>query len=215
MAVCQGNCQNCNSSCNWHCNSCDSCNICNSSCEGSCENNKQLVSNTSIGTFCFRKNSNGNRLKGGTEVSNPSDADLFLTANEWNKLISKIESAYRLSSDLPDTGADKYQGKDIKAGVQYNNEFMTAFMFDGAITRMKYATNGSTSPGNSGKQKEDVIYASYFRDLEDYFNNSFKIYYCNSCNNCNSCNSSCQGCNSCNNCQSCQGGDSCCQTPKT
>lgn len=206
MSVCQGSCQNCNSTCNGSCNSCNSCNTCNSSCQGACQSNKQSVSNA-IGRFCFRKNTTSTRL---------AKDDTFLTNLEWNNLLSKIVQGYSLKGQPLSMDVYNYQNKSIAAGG--DNLFMSAHMYNGAIAKMRYGTTGNGSPGSYEKQggpTGDIIYAKYFRDLEDYFNNEFSVNYCNTCDNCNACNSSCQGCNTCNNCNSCEGNDSCCEcTPQ-
>lgn len=202
MGVCQGNCQNCNSTCNWSCNNCNTCNSCNSSCEGACQSNKQLAS-TAVGNFCFRKNTSSTQLK---------TDDTFLTSSEWNNLLNYIVKGYSLKGQPLTMDVYDYQDKTILAGS--NNLFMSAHMYNGAIAKMRYSTEGTETPGTYekvGGPTGDIIYAKYFRDLEDYFNDKFSVNYCNTCDNCNSCNASCEGCNSCNSCQVCQGNDSCCE----
>ena len=209
MAQCQGSCQDCNSTCNWKCNSCNGCQTCNASCEGSCQNNKQKVSQiSSIGSFYFRNGKSAINLQN----------DTFLTSDEWNRILDYINKGYSLTGNpLSSTNVYTYNNLSIKAGKEYSNEFMSANMFNGAIAKMRKSTVGSETPGTyvkKGGANGDIIYAKYFKDLEDYFNNEFSVNYCNTCNSCNGCDTSCNGCNSCNGtCQSCQGNDSCCQTP--
>ena len=69
-------------------------------------------------------------------------------------------------------------------------------MFNGAIAKMRKSTVGSETPGTyvkTGGANGDIIYAKYFKDLEDYFNNEFSVNYCNTCNSCNGCDTSCKG----------------------
>lgn len=187
------------------CNSCDSCNSCltscNScnSCNGNCQSNKQLIS-SKLGKFCFRNNTSNNRL---------AKDDLFLTEDEWNKLITFIYNGYNLAGS-----PNKSQANSVNTFKVDDIKMMKASMFNGAMQKMNYAsTNSNTVP--SGYKKEggpngDIVYASYFRDLEDYTNTVFKSVYCDDCN-------SCEGCLSCNSCQSgqCSTSSYCCACDKS
>ena len=115
-----------------------------------------------------------------------------------------ISSGYSLKGNplaLYSNGVYTYNNLSIKAGVN-NNIFMSANMYNGAIAKMRYASTGEGTPGEyqkSGGANGDIIYASYFNDLEDYANNNFKVNYCNTCQVCNGCYNYCQGNNSCCN----------------
>ena len=164
---------------------CQDCDSCNSSCEGSCEENKQSVSEA-IGEFYFR----------GTTYSLDTDSK-FLTAQEWNNLIDKIVAAYSLGG-LNAEGVDKYNNQSIRAGIEYDNEFMTANMWNGAYIRMKWATTNNDSfddKKKTGGSSGDIIYAKYFTELEKYFNDEFKVNYCDECDDCDSCDNDHSCCN--------------------
>lgn len=163
------------------CSSCDldACQNCDN-CNGKCQDSKQKISNEN-GTFSFRSKS--------LEKDQP-----FLTAAEWNKLIDYIKDGYELSNAINTTGDTAYNGKNLRAGKKYENEFMSANMWNGAYARMKYLSTGSNNLGSAektGGPNGDIILASYFTDLEDYANYNFKTTYCDG-----SCESSCNICNS-------------------
>lgn len=186
-------CQSCNT-----CQNCNSCNDCNT-CQYRCQLNAQTVSSECQNTFKFRDKA-------------IEDNSLFLSADEWNSLIKYIYNGYKLQDyfDYSQDYFSTYNGKDIRAGKSFNNEFMSANMFNGAYAKMKYLGTGNSSLGNwkkKGGPEGDIIRAKYFNDLQEYANTEMKIQKgtrCVTCNNCNSCDS-CEGCNTCN------GDNSCCE----
>lgn len=184
------------------CNSCDTCNSCLTNCNscnicnGSCQSSAQLISKK-LGKFCFRCNQNQtNNINKRLEKD-----DLFLTDNEWNSLIQRLYDAYNLKGSPHQNyanGVYTYDTKDTRAGQTYNNVFMSANMYNGAIAKMRWTTEQSNTAGSytkSAGNDGDIIKAEYFRDLEDYANTKFSSPYCDNC-------VSCQGCLSCNSCQS-------------
>lgn len=194
-------CQSCNSCMGCmgcqDCVSCQSCNTCQLCvrCEGTCNTSQafctvgsQLVS-SHLGSFDFN-----------TSFSTDS---LFFSKANWNKIFTYIRDAYnyggagRLSTSLPSSDP---------------NDFMTADMFNqvaGELSRL-----GSTASINrvSGGSEGTIVYGSYFQNLENYANNTFRLNR-SQCQSCNSdCNVDCDNCQRCNSCQlcvsRCQGCDS-------
>lgn len=180
------------------CTSCDSnaCQGCDN-CNGTCQDKAQLVSKK-LGTFSFRS-------------SPPIATDqVFLSDAEWNNLITYIKNAYNISQANPGTGDGVYNGESLYAGKAYNNEFMSANMWNGAYARMLYLTTGdgtlNTSEKKTGGPDGDIVRAKYFTQLQNYANNSLKTLYCDSscqgvCNNCNSQTKTESYCCSCDTCQ--------------
>lgn len=121
-----------------------------------------------------------------------------MSDEEWDRFLDKIASGYNLAGSPHNgygNGVYTYKDKDIKAK---NKTHMEAHMYNGAIAKMRWVGENDGSPGiyeKKGGAKGDIIFAQYFRDLEDYFNQNFISTYCDNCN-------SCEGCNSCNVCES-------------
>ena len=163
---------------------------------------------------------------------------LFLTSTEWNSLIQHVLNGYNqrknTNIDIDDfsiyTSCENYN--EIRAGEEYGNTFMSADMFNGILAKMKWlTTNGvsNTLPEEEGKFGDeypylrkmvpnDIIYAKYFDDLQNYANNlthQIETTICfsgvtSSCCGCNTCvfegGSGCNACDSdCTNAQ-CGGG---------
>ena len=124
--------------------------------------------------------------------------DLFLTQQEWDNFLDYIANGYDLEGSPHNgygSGVYTYNNKSIKAK---DNTFMTANMYNGAISKMRWVSEEERAPGEyekSGGFDGDIIKAKYFRDLEDYYNKNFKSKYCDDCN-------SCEACDSCNDCES-------------
>lgn len=181
------------------CNSCQTCNTCNRchSCQYRCQLSAQIVSQECSNSFSFRNET----LK---------KDDLFLTAEEWNRLISYIHSGYDLQDNYNSSLEEfsKYQGKDIRAGKSYNNEFMSAHMFNGAFAKMKYLGSNDSSLGSDQRNPGEVIKASYFNDLETYAIKDMQIQKGTRCVTCNIC----ETCDNCQICVSCNGVNGCCNS---
>lgn len=194
-------CQTCNT-----CQGCNSCQSCNSNCNDTGCNTIQAFCSTNVGqrvgTFSFGQSVSGDQT--------------FLTKTNWNKIITYINNAYAAGG-----GEKGVDGGDSGLPESDSNTFMTAAMFNlvsEALCNLgKYEENTVDSVdgpslrvkgmqvNNKGQitYEGDVIYGSYFEDLEKYAN--FLRYKTTQCDNCNS------GCNvTCNDCQSCNAGG--CQT---
>lgn len=195
-------CQRCNSGCQSQntCSWCNDCEACNVNCDGVVGCNACLSfceSAQSVGGFSFNQS-----LQGG---------DLFLTKTNWNRLITYINNAYKKGNvSLTDnaqsgkgvigTGA----GGDSGLPESDSNDFMTASMFNKVSEAL--GGLGSTGPTRRVKANIDIVYGSYFQDLEDYAN--ILLYKDTQCYNCNaSCNIKCNTCLVCNveNCGKCDG----------
>lgn len=204
-------CESC-VSCQAQCNSCNMpcqvCNSCNTS-QTLCSLYGQLATNN-IGQFSWGRNICA-------YGENDNNNSLFLSTSEWNSLIDHIYEAYcegdlvnawGTSQDGDKTAFCQYNYKDIRAGEEYNNIFMSANMYNGAISKMRYLTSGNGTPGNyqkTGGTNGDIITASAFNALKEYANMTFKLnsLQCDRCNvTCQtcvtSCNVMCNGCNGCN-----------------
>ena len=143
---------------------------------------------------------------------------MFLSADEWNKVVEHIFNAYNQRKDY-DSSIDDFivysncENNDIiKAGLEYDNEFMSADMFNGVLAKAKYFNENnsdiSTQSGQFGSKYPslkkmtpdvDIIYAKYFTDLEKYI--SDMKHPAGSCIKCNSGLITCCGCDHCNTCQ--------------
>lgn len=157
--------------------------------------------------------------------------DMFLSADEWNKVVEHIFNAYNQREDY-NASIDDFivysncENNDIiKAGLEYDNEFMSADMFNGVLAKAKYFNekNSNISTGfgpdypNLKKMipDVDVVYAKYFNELEKYVSNM--KHPKGSCINCNTGLITCCGCDNCDtSCEtacevSCQSGCQVCQ----
>lgn len=213
-------CQRCNSGCQSQnsCTFCNSCQSCNTNCNGSVCNTKQNFCSTDqfVGSFSF-----GQDL--GTD-------DIFLTKNNWNKIFTFINNAYlegstSLVNRARSGNGVKNPGNGGDSGLPNSdpNEFMTAQMFNDVSEAL--GNLGNIGPSRRVVKDVDMIYGSYFQDLENYADNLlFKTTQCDNCNvacnvqcntclkcnandNCGACNNGCQNhspsscCSSCNTCQ--------------
>lgn len=135
-----------------------------------------------------------------------SKGQIFLNKNNWNRLIRYINDAYDEGSRCD---ASEY-GIDSDLPSSDSNDYMTAEMFNkvaAAITRL------DSSKSLIEVSVGDVIYGSYFEDLEYYADYlKYKYHQCDRCDM--DCNVSCDTCNSCNGssqavycCSSCNNGE--------
>lgn len=178
------------------CQTCNSCQDC-VSCQGTCNTSQAFcaVSSQKVGSFSFNQC-----------VSSGETVYKFRT--DWNRLITHINNAYAAGS--------KSNGGDSGLPSSDTNEFITAAMFN----KISAALGGLGSAGPSrrvkgksnGDSTADVIYGSYFEDLETYANNlKYKTSQCDNCNT--KCNVTCNG-GTCENhsqtncCSSCNNGES-------
>lgn len=184
-------CSSCNGGYN-SCRTCNSCQSCNTSCNtaGGCNSAQNFCStNQRVGSFSFNQcHTSGQTVQG------------FRT--DWNRLINYINTAY--------AAGRKQNGGDSGLPTEDTNDFLTAKMFNAIAIAL--GNLGSTGPSrrvkgkSNGDTTEDVIYGSYFEELETYANQL--QYNSNQCNSCNlTCNSDCCSCQKCNvsNCGSCNG----------
>jgi hypothetical protein len=171
-----------------------------------------------------------------TGISNNqnSNTSLFLSADEWNKLITFVYEAYQMrlyydnsKKEFSDyTNAAKYEANnteykgDIRAGAEYNNgrnAFMTAHMANGILAKMYYFQeeqhDSLNTYGKKGGPSGDIITAEYFNYLSEYANNleikkgdrcAIKCNSCQDCDDCQVCNV-----NVCETTTTCQGCNSC------
>ena len=194
-------CQSCNSGCQSQntCSKCNSCESCNVNCNGSGCN--------TIQNFCST-----NQSAGGFSFNQPlKKDDLFLTKVNWNRLITYINNAYKKGSTSLSNRAQSGNGV-TSTGIGGNsglpesdpNDFMTEDMFNKVSQAL--GGLGSSGPTRRVKANVDIVYGSYFQDLENYANNL--QYKKSQCNNCNAgCNVKCNTCLVCNveNCGACDG----------
>lgn len=194
MAGCQtcNQCQYCVNcqSCNTNCNNPSGCNTI----QAFCSINKQQV-----GSFNF-------------DQCVSSGQTVYKFRDSWNRLITHINNAYAAGKES-NGGQSGLPSSDT-------HEFITAAMFNKISDAL--GGLGSTGPSrrvrgkSTGDTIEDVIYGSYFEDLEDYANKlKYKTSQCDACNaGCNVICNSCQKCNTggCQNhspsscCSSCNNG---------
>lgn len=194
-------CQSCNSGCQSQntCSKCNSCESCNVNCNGSGCNTIQTfcVSNQKVGSFSFNQ---------------PIGTDeLFLKKTNWNRLITHINNAYAkgsasLSNNAQSGTGVRNPGNGGNSGLPDSdeNDFMTADMFNKVSIAL--GNLGSAGPSRRVVADVDIVYGSYFKDLENYANNL--QYKSSQCNNCNAgCNVKCNTCLVCNveNCGACNG----------
>lgn len=178
------------------CQTCDSCQNC-VTCQGTCNSSQAFCSigGQSVGGFSFNQC-----------VSSGESVYQFRT--NWNRLITYINNAYAAGT-TQNGGSSGLPSKD-------DNEFITASMFNkisaalgglgssGPSKRVKGASNGDST--------SDVIYGSYFENLESYANTlKYTTSQCNTCNT--GCNVTCNGGGCQNNspsncCSSCNTGES-------
>ena len=194
-------CQSCNS-CNYGntCSKCNSCESCNVNCNG--------ASCNTIQAFC----STSGQSAGGFSFNQPIGKDeLFLTKTNWNRLITYIREAYNKGSNSLTNNAQSGngvsspgKGGDSGLPVSDTNIFMTADMFNKVSSAL--GGLGSSGPSRRVQTDVDIVYGSYFKDLETYANNlNYKKTQCNNCNA--GCNVKCNTCLVCNveNCGACNG----------
>lgn len=214
-------CQRCNSGCQYcnSCEKCDSCEQCNTACDGGgC---------LTIQSFCATSGQSAGGFSFGQSVAGE---EFFLTKKNWNKIFTYINDAYAKGSASPSnkaqsgTGASAPgNGGDSGLPASDEHEFMTDTMFNKVSEAL--GNLGSSGPSRRVKADVDLIYGSYFKDLESYANGlQYKTTQCDDCNvacnvkcntclkcndngNCDSCNNGCQSdtyrscCSSCNTCQ--------------
>lgn len=190
------------------CEACVNCEKCNGSCEicnaeTICKVNGSQLASMAVGSFVW--NDDMNEL---------SENDIFLTASEWNRFIEKIYKAYEAGERWCAYGPpeekpgikkfSQYNGKDIRAGTEYGHEHMTANMYNGAIAKMRYLTEGKGSPpksytkyavGDENKPEGDIITATAFNLLTKYQRETMKL----KSDQCDSCNNYCETGNTCDN----------------
>lgn len=205
-------CSNCNVDCqNLNtCQSCNSCESCNSSCNagaGACN---------TIQAFC----SIGGQSVGGFSFGSCVSSDQFIDIDSsWNGLLSYINAAYAKGSSSLSNGAQSGSGvsgsgnagssglpnidTSFKNTDSQKKGFITANMFN----QIAAALGGLGSSGpNTSVKSNDIIYGSYFEQLETYAN--ILQYQTTQCDNCNAgCNVKCNTCLKCNeeNCGTCNG----------
>ena len=194
-------CQSCNNGCESQntCSWCNSCESCVDNCNGVGCNDRQNFCRTGkdVGDFSFNQS-----LQGG---------DLFLTKTNWNRLITYINNAYKKGSSSLTNNAQSGNGVtgtgtggDSGLPESDSNDFMTASMFNKVSKAL--GGLGSAGPARRVQANIDIVYGSYFQDLEDYAN---KLQYKETqCYNCNAaCNVKCNTCLVCNvqNCGKCDG----------
>lgn len=190
-------CQSCN-----NCQGCNSCQSCNTACNSVGCNTIQAfcsIGGQSVGSFDFNQC--------------VSAGQTFLTKANWNRLITYIRNAYAEGT--------KQNGGDSGLPASDTNTYMTADVFNKVSAAL--GGLGSTGPSRRVKAKSatddgDVVYGSYFEDLESYANNL--KYKTNQCDNCNTgCNVTCTGCQKCNSggCQNNSPTNCCssCNSPQT
>lgn len=176
------------------CESCDSC-------MASCEHSFQKMSDIQ-GKFYFRDY--GKSLK-----TNES----FLTAKEWNSLITYIIEGYEKTGNTTTAASYKYNDKTIFAkGNSESNYYpglegqtiMTANMYNGALAKMKYLAEDKI---NTTVAQGAQITATYFNNLVDYANKYFGLKNGTTGNYCAKCLGSDEATYCCD--ESSGGGDSC------
>lgn len=181
------------------CQSCDSCQGCNG-CQ-SCNTNCNSTGCNTIQAFC---STGGQRVGTFSFDQCVSSNETFLTKQNWNRLITYINSAY--------SAGTQQNGGNSGLPTSDTNDFMTKDMFNKVSSAL--GNLGSTTDKRQ-VEVNDVIYGIYFEALENYAN-TLK-YKTSQCNNCNT------GCNvTCNGCQKCNGGgcqnnspSSCCSSCNT
>lgn len=194
-------CQSCNSCHSGNtCSYCNSCMSCNSSCNASSGCN-------TIQSFCSKSQSAGGFSFNQTIAKD----ELLVTRANWNRLITYIRNAYaKGSSSLVNnaksgsgvSGSGKGGTPDLPESD--TNTYMTADIFNKVSIAL--GGLGSTGPERRVTKDVDIIYGSYFKDLETYANNL--KYKTTQCDNCNAgCNVKCNTCLTCNveNCGRCNG----------
>lgn len=173
------------------CQTCDSCQYC-VRCQ-SCNTNCNSSGCNTIQAFC----SIGKQTVGSFDFNQcvSSGETVYKFRTNWNRLITYINDAYEAGR--------KSNGGSSGLPSSDTNEFITAAMFNKISAAL--GGLGSTGPSrrvkgkSTGDTTEDVIYGSYFEDLESYANNL--KYKTSQCDNCNT------GCNvTCDRCQKCDSG---------
>lgn len=186
------------------------CEVCNS-CQDGCEKSFQKISAIKGEQFYFRD------YYGETFERN----DKFLTAEEWNRLITYIIEGYELIGNVTTEDSYKYNDEAIYAKGVSDPEYydgkgqtiMTANMYNGALAKMEFLSGEKPSnPISSG----DLIQANYFNNLQEYANEYFGLKngstgrYCEDCQGTNQATYCCDessgggggteggGCTSCN-----------------
>lgn len=181
-------CESCNVECENEntcsvCNSCekcdDGCQVCDT-CQRGCQSSQAFcaVGSQVVGSFSFNQDLD-------------TDDEFFTKAN-WNRLITYIRNAY--------SKGRKQNGGDSGLPSSDSNQFMTADMFN----KVSAALGGLGSSGPRRRvTKEQIIYGSYFKDLESYADSlEYKSNQCDSCNS--SCDVTCLGCQTCDSgCEKC------------
>ena len=203
---------------NTSCTGCNACQNCNS-CQDACQSSAQSVTTLCNNTFSFRNS--------GISNNQNSNSSLFLSADEWNSLITYVYNAYKMRLGYSSTKEqfsqytnlaqyesdnENYSG-DIRAGSSYNNgrnEFMTAHMANGILAKMYFFNTENSALGNNavyGGPDGTVITAEYFNNLSSYANGlTIKAGdRCVSCNTCQYCNTNiCSTTTTCQSCDSCE-----------
>ena len=199
------------------CQKCNTCQLACESCQNSCDtrqnycsNNHQLVS--SFGNFSFDQELSSNKL--------------FLSADNWNKIITYIYNAYKKGIYLPQATNGNWQYADtiINSWKVKRNDIMTAELFNNvALAMQRLGSTPAINLDNNGKSKVygvnsvenpagDIIYGTYFEKLEEYARLYFNFDF-NQCSLCNvACDNGCNTCEGCNACENCNVGNAspCC-----
>ena len=192
------------------CNSCDLCQVCDMSCNGVggclncesfCQNGNQIVNSN----FYWR-DSDGNIVTTNTN-------DRIFTRDTWNSLANFINKAYK-------AGTEQSASSRNVVGLE-TGDYITAEQFTN-LSKALFGLGGNDSIypqrtvygiGSQEKPEGDVVYGSYFFELQNQAQNlRYKM------NQCNSCNLGCNNCDSCEGCNTCQINDTkyeCCETDKT
>lgn len=188
------------------CDSCVTCQTCNESCNGpeegclTCEGFCQIDQTVSswAGEFEWKEPVSSNSL--------------FFSRSTWNKIIEYINKA-RAAGDS-ENGATS----GLSALEEDDNVYMTANKFNEVATALfnlggndsDYSQRTVYAVGSKEKPEGDIVYGSYFEELEDQVNHlQYKS------DQCNSCNTACDDCDSCEGCDDCQSGNTSYSSSKT
>lgn len=178
---CQGcnSCQGCNT-----CEGCNSCQSCNISCNGASCNTKQSFCKIDCqvydeyGSFKFSY-----RPIAKTGIMGPG----YFDQDVWDEIISYINRRISMGDEV-----------DSGSTIAYSSTSNVAPFKASEFNRISKKTRNGPSV-NAG----DVIYGSYFIDLEEAVNNTrLSSSACDTCNaGCNA--PSCESCETCDGCETC------------
>ena len=188
------------------CNKCQTCNICETYCQSSQKASSYIKTFQKFYSYEFDKDNNykASCLNQGQTIT--------IKASDWNNLISFIKQAYSLGT-LGKTDKVPVLSSVQKAQVISHTDY----------NQVAQAFELGSKALNITVKENDIIYGTYFSQLQDYAINSFLLMpnQCNNknqchpdteCNACQACNSNCQACNNnnksnCCNCNTCQKGN--------